>query len=58
MNAGTTIQLIQILEKTVSPGMSVKHEELIQSLVIVSKAEFVTDVSWPRMKRRKFGNFS
>jgi hypothetical protein len=37
MNPETTLQLIQILEKTVSPGMYVKPEKLLQTLIIVSK---------------------
>lgn len=37
MNPETTLQLIQVLEKTVSPGIYVKHEILIQISIIVSK---------------------
>jgi hypothetical protein len=35
MNPETTLQLIQILEKTVSPGMYVKQEKLLQTSIIV-----------------------
>jgi len=56
MHPEASLRLIQILEKTVSPGMYVKRGKLIHTLIAVQTQNSLPML--PRTKRKEVGNVS